>query len=53
MQKKLKNNCIKEISEKLNMPIANWNETQSDRDYNAYYFTYKSICGLDEEYWIQ
>ena len=47
-RKKLKNNCIKEISEKLNMPIANWNETQSDRDYNAYYFTYKSICGLDE-----
>ena len=30
------------------MPIANWNETQSDRDYNAYYFTYKSICDLDE-----
>lgn len=47
-RKKLKNNYIKEISEKLNMPIANWNETQSDRDYNAYFFTYKSIRGLDE-----
>lgn len=37
-RKKLKNNILKGISEELNMPIANWCETQSDRDYNAYYF---------------
>lgn len=37
-RKKLKNVVLKGISEELEMPIANWNETQSDRDYNAYFF---------------
>ena len=32
-RKKLKNVVLKGISEELEMPIANWNETQSDRDY--------------------
>ena len=35
-RKKLKNVVLKGISEELGMPIANWEETQSDRDYNAY-----------------
>lgn len=38
-RKKLKNNVLRGISEELNMPISNWSATQSDRDYNAYYFT--------------
>lgn len=48
-RKKLKNNVIKGISEKLNMPISNWTETQSDRDYNAYHFTYESVWGLYDD----
>ena len=31
------------------MPIANWNETQSDRDYNAYFFSYTSVFELEDE----
>lgn len=48
-RKKLKNNILKGISDELNMPIINWNEIQSDRDYNAYYFTYESVCGIQDE----
>lgn len=48
-RKKLKNNILKGISEELNMPIANWCETQSDRDYNAYYFTYESVLELEDD----
>ena len=36
-RKKLKNQILKGISEELCMPISNWENTQSDRDYNAYY----------------
>jgi len=38
-RKRLKNVVPKENSEELGMPISNWNETQSDRDYNAYLFS--------------
>ena len=31
------------------MPIVNWNETQSDRDYNAYFFSYTSVFALEDE----
>ena len=48
-RKKLKNNIIKGISEELNLPILNWSETQSDRDYNAYYFSYESVVGLEND----
>ena len=48
-RKKLKNNILKGISEELHMPISNWKETQSDRDYNAYYFSYVSVCGLEDD----
>jgi hypothetical protein len=47
-RKKLKNVVLIGISEELNMPISNWDNTQSDRDYNAYYFSYESVFGLDD-----
>jgi len=31
------------------MPISNWPATQSDRDYNAYYFTYESVFGFADD----
>ena len=48
-RKKLKNVVLKGISEELEMPIANWNETQSDRDYNVYFFSYTSVFELEDE----
>ena len=48
-RKKLKNVVLKGISEELGMPIANWEETQSDRDYNAYLFSYESVFGLQDD----
>lgn len=48
-RKKLKNIIIKGISEELGMPISNWEDTQSDRDYNAYHFLYDSVFGLEDE----
>lgn len=48
-RKKLKNVTLKEISETLEMPIVNWNSTQSDRDYNAYLFSYESVFGIQDD----
>lgn len=48
-RKKLKNSVLRGISEELNMPISNWPATQSDRDYNAYYFTYESVFGFADD----
>ena len=48
-RKKLKNVVLRGISEELGMPIANWEETQSDRDYNAYLFSYESVFGLQDD----
>ena len=48
-RKKLKNVVLKGISEELGMPIANWENTQSDRDYNAYHFSYESVFGLEDD----
>lgn len=48
-RKKLKNVVLKGISEELGMPVANWEETQSDRDYNAYLFSYESVSGLQDD----
>ena len=45
-RKKLKNVVLKGISEELGMPVANWEDIQSDRDYNAYPFSYESVFGL-------
>lgn len=48
-RKKLKNVVLKGISEELGMPVANWEDTQSDRDYNAYLFSYESVFGLQDD----
>ncbi len=48
-RKKLKNVVLKGISQELDMPIINWDQTQSDRDYNAYNFLYKSVFGLEDD----
>ena len=48
-RKKLKNQILKGISEELCMPISNWENTQSDRDYNAYYFAYESVWNLEDD----
>ncbi len=48
-RKKLKNVILKGISETLEMPIANWSSTQSDRDYNAYLFSYESVFGIQDD----
>ena len=48
-RKKLKNVVLKGISEELGLPIANWNDTQSDRDYNAYLFSYSSVFDLEDD----
>lgn len=52
-RKKLKNKVLKGLSEELGMPIVNWENTQSDRDYNAYHFSYDSVFGLEDEHLLQ
>ena len=52
-RKKLKNVVLKGISEELEMPISNWNQTQSDRDYNAYLFSYTSVFGVEDDRMLQ
>lgn len=48
-RKKLKNMTLKGISEELRLPISNWFDTQSDRDYNVYKFAYESVFGLEDD----
>ena len=48
-RKKLKNVILKGISEELKMPIVNFNDTQSDRDYNAYLFKYESVFAIEDD----
>lgn len=48
-RKKLKYDILAGISEELEMPIANWEQIQSDRDYNAYHFSYESVFGIEDE----
>lgn len=48
-RKKLKNVVLKGISEELGLPITNWENIQSDRDYNAYHFSYDSVFGLEDD----
>lgn len=43
-RKKLKYNILKPISEELNMPILNWHDIESDKDYNCYLFSYQEMC---------
>jgi hypothetical protein len=49
MRKHLKNNTIAGISSKLNMPILDWQEARSRRDYNCYTFSYEPIDGFVTE----
>ena len=48
-RKKLKNEVLKGISEELGMPISNWYNTQSDKDYNAYLFSYSSVFDVEDD----
>lgn len=41
-RKKLKYDVVKPIGEELQTPIENWENVESDRDYNYYLFNYKS-----------
>lgn len=45
MRKKLKNITIAGISKYLNMPIIDWDNTRSRRNYNCYTFSYEPIDG--------
>lgn len=48
-RKRLKNETIAGISETLKLPIADWNNTRSRRDYNCYTFTYDPLHGAASE----
>lgn len=48
-RRKLKNDTIDNISKVLDLPIVNWNETRSRRDYNCYIFDYEPIEGEIEK----
>ncbi|MCR5778305.1 MAG: nucleotidyl transferase AbiEii/AbiGii toxin family protein [Lachnospiraceae bacterium] len=52
-KQKLKNNVIAGISEYLGLPISNWDNTRSRRDYNCYYFQYEPIEGYVPESLIE
>lgn len=45
-RKKLKDETIAGISEKLKMPIVNWDQARSRRDYNCYIFDYRPSTGF-------
>lgn len=42
-RKKLKYQVLQPISEKLDMPVSNWDRIESDKDYNHYDFGYRSV----------
>ena len=48
-RRKLKNDTIDNISKVLDLPIVNWDETRSRRDYNCYMFDYEPIEGEGEK----
>lgn len=48
-RRKLKNDTIDNISKVLDLPIVNWDETRSRRDYNCYIFDYEPIEGEVEK----
>lgn len=48
-RRKLKNDTIDNISKVLDLPIVNWDETRSRRDYNYYMFDYEPIEGEVEK----
>ena len=48
-RRKLKNDTIDNISKVLDLPIVNWDETRSRRDYNCYMVDYEPIEGEVEK----
>ena len=48
-RKKLKDNVIAGISERLNMPIIDWENAKSRRDYNCYTFDYSPVTRFVKE----
>lgn len=42
-RKKIKYQLLLPISEELNLPILNWSTIESDKNYNHYDFSYRSI----------
>ena len=48
-RRKLKNDTNDNISKGLDLPIVNWDETRSRRDYNCYMFDYEPIEGEVEK----
>lgn len=48
-RKDLKNKTIAGISKRLGLPISDWENTRSRRDYNCYTFDYKPIDGYVQE----
>lgn len=45
-RKRLKNEIIAGISKELELPISDWQNAKSRRDYNCYTFQYSSIGGM-------
>lgn len=52
-RQKLKNEVIAGISEYLELPIIDWDNTRSRRDYNCYTFKYSPIEGYVQESLIE
>ncbi len=48
-RRKLKDEIIAGISTELKMPIVNWDQARSRRDYNCYIFDYQPIDGYVKE----
>lgn len=48
-RKKLKYNILGEISKDLNLPISNWSQIESDKDYNCYVYSYDPLNEFVEE----
>ncbi len=52
-RKNLKNKVIAGISETLDLPISDWDQTRSRRDYNCYTFAYNPLDGFVPDSLIQ
>lgn len=51
-RKRLKNSIIFGISEELGLPISDWEDARSRRDYNRYTFSYTPIANSPSEHLI-
>lgn len=48
-RKTLKYRILQPISQELELPISNWDDIESDKDYNCYIFSYFPLEGYVEE----